>query len=85
MLIFIFISKISSSSASRKISGHFIDYHYDTGPILLQQEIDIEEGEKPLNIAKKVLNIEHELYIKSIKLFCDNKIYWKNNKPLIKE
>ena len=64
---------------------HFVDYNYDTGPILLQQEIDIEKGEESLSIAKKVLEIEHEIYAKSIRLFCDDKVYWENNKPLIKE
>ena len=47
--------------------------------------IDIEKGEESLSIAKKVLEIEHEIYAKSIRLFCDDKVYWENNKPLIKE
>jgi len=64
---------------------HFVDYNYDTGPIFLQKETAIKKGDTPLMIAKKVLLIEHEIYFKAIKLFCNNKIYWKNNKPLIKE
>ena len=63
---------------------HFIDYSYDTGPILLQKKIDIKKGEAPLSIAKKVLKIEHKIYFQAVQLFCDNRIYWENNKPLIK-
>jgi len=64
---------------------HFVDYNYDTGPILLQKLIDIKEGEDPSSISKKVLEVEHEIYVKAIKFFCDNRVLWINNKPLIKE
>ena len=64
---------------------HFIDDNYDTGPILMQKKISIKKYEEPKIIAKNVLEIEHEIYLKAIKLFCDDRIYWKNNKPLIKE
>ena len=70
-----------------KITGatvHFIDKNYDTGPILIQEKINLEYEETPENIAKKVLCIEHKIYYKAVKLFCANKIEWNNNKPLIK-
>ena len=63
---------------------HFVDYGYDTGPILMQEKIKIELGEGIDAIAKKVLNIEHKIYFEAVELFCNNKIYWNNNKPLIK-
>ena len=64
---------------------HFVDYNYDTGPILLQKAIDIKEGENPSSISKKVLEVEHEIYVKAIEFFCNNRVLWINNKPLIKE
>ena len=64
---------------------HFVDEGYDTGPILMQKEIILSSNENPSSIAEKVLKIEHEIFFKSIRLFCDNKIFWNKNKPYIKE
>tara|TARA_Y100001970_G_scaffold97117_1_gene122251 strand:- start:5034 stop:5657 length:624 start_codon:yes stop_codon:yes gene_type:complete len=63
---------------------HFIDKNYDTGPILIQKKVKINSDENSEKIANKVLKIEHEIYFEALKLFCDGKIYWDNNKPLIK-
>ena len=64
---------------------HFVDENYDTGPILIQKEINLKLDEKPSKISGKVLELEHEIYFDSVRLFCEDKILWKNNKPLIKE
>jgi len=63
---------------------HFIDASYDTGPILIQEKIKLGANETPEKIAEKVLKIEHKIYFQALELFCNNKIYWDNNKPLIK-
>tara|TARA_Y100001970_G_C14097839_1_gene783721 strand:+ start:392 stop:1012 length:621 start_codon:yes stop_codon:yes gene_type:complete len=63
---------------------HFIDMDYDTGPILIQEKINLKSNETPTTIAKKVLKVEHKIYFKALELFCNDKIYWDNNKPLIK-
>ena len=31
-----------------------------------------------------ILDSYNEIYFKALELFCQNKIYWHNNKPLIK-
>ena len=64
---------------------HFVDEGYDTGPILIHRAINLKSGEKPSIISAKVLKLEHQIYYKSVRLFCESKIYWENNKPLIKE
>ncbi len=64
---------------------HFVDYNYDTGPILMQKKINIKKDKSPAQIAKKVLKIEHEIYPKAVNFFCENKILWEDNKPIIKE
>ena len=64
---------------------HFVDYHYDTGPILMQKKVNITQDNSPIEIANKVLKIEHEIYPKAVDFFCNDKILWKNNNPIIKE
>ena len=64
---------------------HFVDYNYETGPILIQKKINITKNDTPVDIAEKVLKVEHEIYPKAVNFFCNDKILWKNNKPIIEE
>lgn len=60
-----------------KITGatvHFVDEGTDTGPIILQEVIKVEEGDDVDSLKQKVLNIEHEILSKAVKLFCEGRI-----------
>ena len=72
-------SKVSETGAT----VHFVDEKYDCGPIVLQETIKIELTDNADSLAKKVLSIEHTIYPKVIKAFCEKKIFWKNNQPII--
>ena len=63
---------------------HFIDANYDTGPILIQKKVRLKRDDSAEDIAQKVLKIEHKIYFEALELFCNDQIYWNNNKPLIK-
>jgi phosphoribosylglycinamide formyltransferase-1 len=60
-----------------KISGatvHFVDENTDTGPIILQQSVEVLENDTPEALAKRVLSVEHSLIVKAATLFCDEKL-----------
>ncbi len=60
-----------------KYSGatvHFVDEEYDTGPIIAQSIVPIEETDTPESLAAKVLVKEHEAYTDAIALFAAGKI-----------
>ncbi|MGN9163893.1 phosphoribosylglycinamide formyltransferase [Tissierellaceae bacterium HCP3S3_D8] len=60
-----------------KITGatvHFVDEGTDTGPIILQEVIKVEEDDDVDSLKQKVLNIEHEILSKAVKLFCEGRI-----------
>lgn len=60
-----------------KISGPsliFIDEGADTGPIILQQTVHIENGETVDTLKEKVQKAEGEILIKGIELFRDKKL-----------
>jgi len=60
-----------------KVSGatvHFVDEGTDTGAIILQKSLDISENESAESLQKKVLQIEHTLLPRAIKLFCEEKL-----------
>lgn len=64
-----------------KISGatvHFVDENTDTGPIILQEAVEVLEDDTPETLAKRVLSVEHSLIVKAAALFCDNKLKLKD-------
>jgi len=57
-----------------KFSGatvHYVNEKYDRGPILIQKKIDIQNCKNPNEIAKKVLEIEHEIFPKALKTYLN--------------
>lgn len=64
--------------AGEKESGatvHFVDSGCDTGPILLQEKVSLEEGDSPDVIAKKVLKVEHKILPKALELLCSDQVF----------
>ena len=60
-----------------KISGatvHFVDEGADTGPIIIQDSIEVKQDDTPESLAKRVLDVEHRILKESIKLYCENKL-----------
>lgn len=51
--------------AGEKVSGvtiHFVDAGMDTGPIIVQELVRIEENETRESLQKKIQSVEHKLY-----------------------
>lgn len=60
-----------------KISGatvHFVDEGTDTGPIILQETVEVLEEDAPEDLQKRVLKLEHKLLVKAVKLFCEDRL-----------
>ncbi len=60
-----------------KITGaslFFIDTGADTGPIILQKAVDIDEGDTIQTLRDKVQKAEQEIILKGIKLFSEGKL-----------
>ncbi len=69
-----------------KVSGPtliFIDEGADTGPIILQKEVNVKEGETVDTLKEKVQKAEQEIIIEGIELFRDKKIKVEGNKITI--
>tara|TARA_Y100000768_G_scaffold236316_1_gene178721 strand:- start:14339 stop:14974 length:636 start_codon:yes stop_codon:yes gene_type:complete len=62
---------------------HYVNSKYDEGPIVFQKKVKVNLDDDVNTISKKVLKIEHEILPFTVKAFCENKISWNNNKPLI--
>lgn len=70
-----------------KITGatvHFVNEHYDCGPIILQKAVQIEDTDTPEVLQKRVMKeCEHIILPQAIKLFLENKIEIVGNKTFI--
>lgn len=71
-----------------KVSGatvHFVDHGADTGPIILQDALEIDQSWSPEDLQKAVLEIEHRLLPEAVKLYCEDKLEIINKRVCIKE
>lgn len=60
-----------------KVSGAtimFVTKEIDTGPIILQEAVNIYDDDNVESLQKRVLKVEHKLYPKAIKLFVEEKL-----------
>ena len=64
---------------------HFVDEKVDTGAIILQDVVPVFINDDFETVAKRVLEIEHKILVKTVKAFCDNKIVFKDNRAFIVE
>ncbi|WP_088072210.1 phosphoribosylglycinamide formyltransferase [Gottfriedia luciferensis] len=49
------------------VTVHFVDEGMDTGPIIAQEEIQIEKGDSKESLERKVHSVEHVLYVQTLK------------------
>ncbi|WP_058484843.1 phosphoribosylglycinamide formyltransferase [Defluviitalea phaphyphila] len=81
--------KVHEAALNRgvKITGatvHFVDEGTDTGPIILQKAVNVEDGDTPQTLQKRVMEeAEWEIYPKAIALYCEGKIKIKDGKVKI--
>lgn len=58
-----------------KVSGattHFVNEKADRGPIILQKPVEVKDEDTPEDLQKRVLKVEHEILVESVRLFCDD-------------
>ncbi len=64
-------------SYGAKISGctvHLVDEGVDTGPIIMQASLQVDENETEETLSQKILPLEHELLPRALELFCSKKL-----------
>ena len=55
----------------------------DTGPIIIQEIVKINNNDTEKSLSKKILVKEHEIYPKAVELFAKKKISIKGRKVKI--
>jgi len=70
-----------------KVSGctvHFVDEGVDSGPIILQKAVEVEDSDTEESLAERILKEEHQIYPRAIQLFSEGKLVIKGRKVYIK-
>jgi phosphoribosylglycinamide formyltransferase 1 len=60
-----------------KVTGatvHFVDEGIDTGPIVLQEAVEIREGDTAEALHARIQEVEHRLLPEAVRLFLDGKL-----------
>ena len=60
-----------------KVSGctvHFVDEGMDSGPIILQASVPVQEGDTEETLAARVLAQEHRIFPEAIKLYVEGRL-----------
>ncbi len=67
------------------VTVHFVDEEYDRGPIAAQRAVPVLPGDTAESIAARVLIQEHQIYPDVVAAFCEDRIYWQDDKAYIKD
>jgi len=60
-----------------KVTGvtvHFVDEGLDSGPIILQEAVDIDPDDSVEELEEKIHKVEHKIYPEAVKYFCENRL-----------
>lgn len=53
---------------------HFVDEGVDTGPIIKQAVVTVEDDDTEQSLLDKIHRKEHEIYPEAVRLFCEDKL-----------
>ncbi len=71
-----------------KISGcstHFVTFEMDAGPIIMQKAVPIFPDDTGETLSDRILPEEHRILVKSVRLFCENKLRIEGRQVIIEE
>ncbi|MGY5143345.1 MAG: phosphoribosylglycinamide formyltransferase [Candidatus Nitrosopumilus sp. bin_32a] len=69
-----------------KVSGcsvHFVDSGMDTGPVIIQAVVKIDEKDTEESLSKRILKEEHRIYPEAVNLFARKKIRVSGRRTVI--
>lgn len=71
-----------------KITGcstHFVTHEMDSGPIILQKSVPVFDNDTGETLAKRILLHEHTILVKSVRLFCEDRLRINDRRVIIIE
>lgn len=75
-------------AAGVKIHGctvHFVVPELDAGPVILQAEVPVKDGDDEETLARRVLAKEHEIYPVALKMLAQGRVRLEGDRAVIEE
>ncbi len=66
------------------VTVHFCDHEYDTGPIILQQAVPVEQDDSVESLTRRVQALERELNPRAVRLFAEGRLQIEGRRVLIR-
>ncbi len=73
-------------AAGAKVHGatvHFVVAELDSGPIIAQGAVAVQDNDTEATLAARVLKVEHQIYPLALKLLAEGRIQVENGRCLI--
>jgi phosphoribosylglycinamide formyltransferase-1 len=70
-----------------KVSGvtvHFVDEGFDTGPIIVQLAVPVDEGDDEEALHNRIHQVEYEAYPQAIRLFAEGRLRIEGRRVWVK-
>lgn len=71
-----------------KVTGctvHFVDEGTDTGPIIAQKAVPVQEGDDEESLSARILEQEHILYVEALELLARGKVRIEGRRAVIRD
>ena len=69
-----------------KVTGvtvHFVDEGLDSGPIILQEAVNIEQEDTLESLEEKIHAVEHRIYPLAVQLYCSGRLEISQRKVIV--
>jgi len=69
-----------------KVSGatvHLVDEALDSGPIVLQEAVRVEDDDTPETLAARILEAEHRIYPKAVRLLLEGRCHIDDRRVIV--
>jgi len=74
---------LASGATTTGATVHFVDDEYDSGPIILQEEVPVHPDDTPATLADRVQAAERRLVPQAIRLFANHQLVIQDQKVQI--
>ncbi|MBW2541116.1 MAG: phosphoribosylglycinamide formyltransferase [Deltaproteobacteria bacterium] len=71
---------LAAGATTTGATVHFVDDEYDSGPIILQEEVPVHPGDTAASLAERVQAVERRLVPKAIQLFANHQLVIEGRK-----
>lgn len=71
-----------------KVTGctvHFVDEGTDTGPVIMQKAVSVQEKDDVDSLSARILEQEHALYVQALKLISEGRVRIEGRRVQIEE